>query len=771
MAGRSSVKADVTVAMIGSGALIAQQVGGKATRDALFLSTFDITALPIMLSVSALFSIIIVLWVSRTMARSSPGRIIPPIFVLSGVLQLILWPLSASYPELAAIVLYLHIAGFGSVLVSGFWSMYNERFDPRTAKKYISRVAGGATLGGLAGGLLAERVAALATLPSMLPLMALMHLFCAWALRSLIPPPSTVRSKKRSGEEKTEPVANGFQVLKRVPYLRNLALLILIGTISAALIDYVFKAQAAATFDSGEDLMRFFATFYVAVSLVTFLVQTLATRRVLEGVGLSNTVASLPLATGLGAFLAFLVPGLGTLGVARGAEAMFRSSFFRSGYELFFTPIAEADKRATKSIIDVGFERMGDALGGAIVRLLLFLGPALATPFMLALAAVLSVVGLIVTRVLHGGYVASLEKSLVSRALELDLSIVSDRTTRNSMLQTMTSFNLRDHLAEAAHPKTAAAPSDAEPTRPVSLQPEAETLPAAKVEVEIDPFLRDVSDLRSGDSDRITAVLDHNPIMDPVLAGHVIPLLAWDRLSDRVIQGLQNIAPRITGQLLDVLLDKKQEFAIRRRVPRVLVVAATQRTADGLLVALGDRRFEVRFQCGRALALIHNRNPRIEFDQSKIYKQVLQEVDVDRRIWESQRLLDRSDEAAESVVVDDYLRDRTSRSLEHVFTVLSLILPKEPLKIAFKGLHTDDPKLVGTALEYLESVLPPKVREKLWPFLEEPAEHPVDQQRSRDEILSDLMKSNQSIEISLTDLRKQIEESGGIPKPEESSES
>ena len=78
---------------------------------------------------------------------------------------------------------------------------------------------------------------------------------------------------------------------------------------------------------------------------------------------------------------------------------------------------------------------------------------------------------------------------------------------------------------------------------------------------------------------------------------------------------------------------------------------------------------------------------------------VMHEVKVDRSVWESQRLLDRSDEATDSPFVDDYLRDRANRSLQHVFTLLSLTLPKEPLIVAFRGLHTSDEALRGTALE------------------------------------------------------------------------
>ena len=48
----------------------------------------------------------------------------------------------------------------------------------------------------------------------------------------------------------------------------------------------------------------------------------------------------------------------------RSAESVFRGSLFRTGYEIFYTPIPADEKRAAKSIIDVGFDRLGDAIGG-----------------------------------------------------------------------------------------------------------------------------------------------------------------------------------------------------------------------------------------------------------------------------------------------------------------------------------------------------------------------------------------------------------------------
>jgi hypothetical protein len=103
--------------------------------------------------------------------------------------------------------------------------------------------------------------------------------------------------------------------------------------------------------------------------------------------------------------------------------------------------------------------------------------------------------------------------------------------------------------------------------------------------------------------------------------------------------------------------------------------------------------------------------------------------------------------------VDELLRDRASRSLEHVFTLLSLVLPRQPLKIAFRGLHTTDPAMRGTSLEYLELMLPREIRDSLWPFLESRTT-PESSTPDRDAVMERLLKSNESIEMELTELRR-----------------
>jgi hypothetical protein len=269
----------------------------------------------------------------------------------------------------------------------------------------------------------------------------------------------------------------------------------------------------------------------------------------------------------------------------------------------------------------------------------------------------------------------------------------------------------------------------------------------------LDPLMRRILDLRSRDAARVRAALAAGPVT-PALVPHVVPLLAWDEVVGEAMTVLRGVAGEVAGQLVDRLVDRDEEFAVRRRLPLVLAASPTPRVVDGLFWGLQDQRFEVRYRCGRALSHLLEIHPKLAVDRQRTFAAVLQEVGVDKGVWKSHRLLDSMEDEEWSPVVDEVLRERASRSLEHVFTVLSLVLPRQPLKVAFRGLHTDDAMLRGTALEYLETALPEDIRVALWPFLEDTRVAAQRESRPTDEIISDLLQSNQSIVMNLEQAKK-----------------
>jgi hypothetical protein len=280
--------------------------------------------------------------------------------------------------------------------------------------------------------------------------------------------------------------------------------------------------------------------------------------------------------------------------------------------------------------------------------------------------------------------------------------------------------------------------------------------------------LADIAALRSRDRARVLDVLRRREPLSMALAPHVIPLLAWDAVAEDAVKALRSSAEERVGLLVDALVDQRQPFAVRRRLPRAFMESRSQRAVDGLTLGLDDPRFEVRFQCGRSLAAIQQRQPTVHVERDHMFDVVLREVKVGRPMWEMHRLLDHVDESEPRSSMDEFLKGRASQSLAHVFTLLSLVLPAQPLRVAYRGLQSGDERLRGTALEYLEGVLPPAIREPLWPFLDNG--RPVPQVgRPREKILEDLLRLNETVAINLDELHARDEDlprEGGTRAPE-----
>ncbi len=687
--------------------MLAHQVAGKAARDGLFLSRYEATALPKMVLTAAAVAVLFGWLFGVLLKRYSPQRVVPGALLLSAALQLLEWVLLEGSPDVVVVWVYLHIVGFGAILLSGFWSLANEVFDPREAKLRFGRIAGFGTAGGIVGGLLAERTVVWFGTSSVLVLLAGLHLLAGLFVMGLSGPAAMPRPTARGSAR---------AAFSKAPFLWSLAVLVLLGTTSAALLDYLFKSGATLEYGKGPGLVRFFALFYTGAQVLTFLVQTVVARFSLERLGLSRTVMSLPLAVGGGAAGALLVPVFPMVASVRALELILRGSLFRSGYELFYTPIPAQDKRAVKTLIDVGSDRMGDALGAGTLQLLLWLGPATARPQILAIAVGLAAISAWIASRMDKAYLQVLERGLLSRAVELDVAEVQDSTTMSAVLQTTS-------LPAATVAKPAVAP---------------------RAVVGLDPVVETLAELRSGDAERVLPALTR---VEPVLVGQVIRLLAWDEVSPLAREALVHQGRAITGQLVDVLVDEGQDFAVRRRIPRILARMGGQRAMDGLMESLGDSRFEVRFQCGRAMDYLRQKDRELHVEAARIYAVVGRELSVSKPIWEGHRLLDQRDVMDSYSFLDDVLRERANQSLEHVFSLLAVVLEREPLQVAFRALHSEDRLLRGLGLEYLEGVLPTGLGGRLTALVDEAPARPKGQ--SDEALLDRLMQSNQSLILEL----------------------
>lgn len=717
--------------MAAAAVMLSYQTAGKAARDALFLSNFPAQKLPSMVMGAALLSILLGLVFGRLLERKGPGHIVPRAFLLSGILQFVEFAAFEYSPHFVAPLIYLHIVGLGAILLSGFWSFLSEQITPRDAKQVYGKIAGMGTVGGIVGGLIAERCGAWFGMHAVLAQLGVTHILCAgllwYATRFFREEPAALTQRA--------PVSP-WETFSRIPYLGALALLVLLGTSSAAVIDYLFKAQAREIVGTGPSLLRFFAIFHTGSAILTFILQSFVARVSFEKLGLTRTVGSLPAIVGAGSLASLAFPFFPITLTTRLAELVVRGSVFRSGYELFYIPIPAREKRGVKSLIDVACDRMGDAVGSAIVQTALVAVPGAVRNVILGITAISAGVSLWIASRLDAAYQDVVKHGLMDRADQLDLAYVEDVSTLSAVLNTVSSFVI-----------------------PQSKLPETKASPAESGAVTTtDPIVEQLCELRSGDAERVQHALGRMQHADALLAPQIIRLMAWNEVTLPARRLLLQDADKHVGLLVDFLLDESQDFAVRRRIPRVLAATKSQRGLDGLMQALEDARFEVRFQCGRALDYLHRNAPEIRLDPERIYAAVERELSVNRTIWDGRRLLDRRDSQDEFSYLDEVIKERAHQSLEHVFSLLSIVLPRDPLKIAFRALHSDDRMFRGLALEYVDNVLPPRLRNRLAAVITD-AEVPVTEE-ARQNALAKLMASNDQLVLEWQ--RRRDEASPGV---------
>src|SRR5262249_41594040 len=161
------------------------------------------------------------------------------------------------------------------------------------ARRYVGRIGTGATAGGVAGGALVWFSAQLLPLGASVLLLVALGLVAAASLRRTRQAEAPRASQAQAATPPLAPVAAA--ILLRNAHLRNVALLVLLGAITEALLDFQFKAQASERFVSGAPLLGAFAAFHTAVGLLGLLLQAALSLSALRQLGLAGTLALRPL--------------------------------------------------------------------------------------------------------------------------------------------------------------------------------------------------------------------------------------------------------------------------------------------------------------------------------------------------------------------------------------------------------------------------------------------------------------------------------------------
>lgn len=667
-------RAPLRIAAPTAALILAAQVGGKAFRDATYLSAWPVETLPIVAACSAVFVVILVQVFGRVTARYEAGAVVAGGFVLSAGAHAAEWLLLDS-GRWVAFAIYVHLSTLGGVLLSAFWSLIAERFDPTSARASYGRIAAAGTAGGLAGGLAVARLAAIASPGDVLIMQLALQLLCAGGILLLRAAPPLFQVDARAAR----PAASAIREAIGSQYLRTIGVFAITTSAATAVLDYVFKANTRAAVGTGPELLRTFALFYAAVQVLSFAAQLLVSKSRPDK-DVRNALRALPLGTAIAAGIGLLLPGWPMLAVARGTESLLRTTIFRNGYELLFLPMEATARNRTKPVIDVICDRIGEMCGSLIVQVTLLAAIA-STPPLLTVVVGMAAASFWLGRRFNLLYLDAVEKQLVQHSdHQAQVSLVSEAGW--TVLQ-LPAFVASAGLAEPSRVTKTDAPL-------------------------VDPASDTLADLRSRDLTRVIAALTRANPVDRLHVAQMISLLAWDEALPATRPVLERVAPHHVGMLVDALLDPATDFTVRRRLPRILGIVPTRRSLDGLVSGLGDSRFEVRYHCSRAINRILAADAALGVDRDVVIGAIDRELSAPSERRAGYRLLDLPEQAATVSSLEE-----RSRFLEYVLSLLSTMIAREPLDAAVHGIHSPHLGVRGLALEYLDQVLPPGLHDRI----------------------------------------------------------
>ena len=393
--------------------IVSATITGASVRDAVFLTQFDKSYLPVMfITIAVVMAGVIALYKKLTAGQDQ-------IFVISisgALFSVSLFLLQSNLSGLFIPVLYIWMEVVTILSIFQFWILAGEIFNARQAKRIFTLLGAGGSFAGMGAGFGIKPFVSTFGSENLL-FLTIFFIGLSVVMAQMLRP---FRMSRKPKKVNSKPVAKSKTEFE--PYLKSIALLIGLAAFVSKIIDYQFKMMAADAFPNQNDLVSFFGTYYMSTGAATLIMQFFVTGFILTRFGILAGLLVLPifLAIGSSGFLA--IGTLSAVFIAKFSDQVFKFSTNNAVQEILWLPVAPEKKKRAKPIID-GTIRSGlEGLAGVLIFALVSFK--LVPQDNIQLLSLLVILGVIFwlwnSFRLKDGYVNSLMKAIENRQLNLD---------------------------------------------------------------------------------------------------------------------------------------------------------------------------------------------------------------------------------------------------------------------------------------------------------------------------------------------------------------
>jgi AAA family ATP:ADP antiporter len=341
--------------------LITAHTALETARDALILTRLPSNALGIVYVAVATCALPAVWLASRAAVRFGPQRALGGGLVTAAVLLIGLFLLPMN--RATAVAVYVTSGLVGAVLVPLFWNVVASTFNMSQARRLLGIVGAAGVLGGALGS------AGAAALLFVVHTRALLLVSSAVLVLTAVVVARTPATEDAPAPRPSEvlPTRRDAADLREEPFLRRIALLVVVSTLAGILLDYFFKWTVARAVPHAQ-IAHFVARYYAWLNGLSMVAQILVTGALVRRVGVATTMVVIPLLLVMGGVGA--LAGTGALMVVLAVKALdgtLRNSVHRVTMELVYLPVPPGFRARAKPFIDGALARITQAAAGVLL--------------------------------------------------------------------------------------------------------------------------------------------------------------------------------------------------------------------------------------------------------------------------------------------------------------------------------------------------------------------------------------------------------------------
>jgi AAA family ATP:ADP antiporter len=276
---------------------------------------------------------------------------------------------------------YIWLGIFNVFVVAQFWSFANDLYSEEAGKRLFPIIGVGASVGAWVGSVFTEQLFERLRVEGMMPLAAVGLLVCLW-LTYEVNRRFGAKASLTGAETAKAPLGKegGFELVLKSPYLRLIAILILllnvVNTTGGYIldrtllqhVDQLFAATGAGA-DRSVFIGQFYGSFFGWVNLLGLLLQLFLVPYLFRWIGVRGALFILPCIAlgGYSALIAF--PLLSVIQIAKIFENATDYSIQNTTRHALFLLTSREAKYKAKAAIDTFFTRTGDLLQAGVVKL------------------------------------------------------------------------------------------------------------------------------------------------------------------------------------------------------------------------------------------------------------------------------------------------------------------------------------------------------------------------------------------------------------------